>query len=147
MIASNQCPLGAQTSLGCSFRGVVVSVEEPAQILLRVGDEVAVGRVDLRDRRAHDPAQVEELDPRGDRPGGERMPAGVYAPVLDARSPKRRSPMPLPEGDLLQVVAIVAVEDEPGVEATGVEITPAMAGPSVRTSTARNLERGLTSLE
>ena len=51
-----------------------------------------VGRVDLRHGRPHDPAQVEELDARRDRPCGERVAAGIDAAMLDARRMECRKP-------------------------------------------------------
>jgi hypothetical protein len=66
---------------------VVVGVEETARVVLRVGQQVPIRGVDLRDRGPHDPGQVEELDASGDRPGRERVAAVVDAPMLDPRSP------------------------------------------------------------
>jgi hypothetical protein len=77
-------PLGNNS--GCNVKGV----EKPAQVLLRVGHEMPVGLIDLRDGRPHDPGEVKQLDAGGDRPGGERVAAGVDAAVLDPGRTKRR---------------------------------------------------------
>jgi hypothetical protein len=63
----------------------VVGVEERTQILLRVRYEVPIRRVDLRDGRAHDPAEVEELDTGCDGPGRERVSAVVHPDPFHGR--------------------------------------------------------------
>ena len=79
--------------LACLRLRVVIGIEQAAQVVLAVGYEMPVGLVNLRYRCPHDPREVEQLNARGDRPGGERMAAGVGAPVLDARGAERRIPV------------------------------------------------------
>lgn len=58
----------------------VIAIEQPAQVLLRIRQQVPVGGVDLGHARARDPRQVEELHAPGERPRSD---------PLDAFSPNR----------------------------------------------------------
>ena len=95
---------------------VIVRIEQPAQIGLRIREQVAVGGVDLSDRGSHDPGEVEELHPGGDRPRRERVPAVVDAAVLDPRCAQSGRPLAVPELLRVDVAAAGGREQERRVD-------------------------------
>ena len=60
---------GRPPPLGGSKPSLVARLQKGANILIRVGDEVAVRGVDLAHGRAHDGGKVEERNPVADSPG------------------------------------------------------------------------------
>ena len=62
----------------------------------RVGQEMAVGAVNLLDGRAHEARKLEEADARRDGPRGERVAEGVGRPVLQTGRAEGGGPLPPP---------------------------------------------------